>query len=108
MFAFLTFEQYGACNVALASLGRQRVLFRVAVEPIIRKRGSAILNSTYHLTNDVINREHFVLYFFFVLALVLNTYDNYRAFANSCPLQTYIFLFPLIHSHNVLLSSNKF
>ncbi len=31
----------------------------------------------------------------------------YSAFANSCPLQTDTFLFPLIHSHNVLLSSNK-
>ncbi len=33
---------------------------------------------------------------------------SYSAFANSCPLQTDTFLFPLIHSHNVLLSSNKF
>ncbi len=32
----------------------------------------------------------------------------YSAFANSCPLQIDTFLFPLIHSHNVLLSSNKF
>ncbi len=32
----------------------------------------------------------------------------YSAFANSCPLQTDPFLFPLIHSHNALLSSNKF
>ncbi len=32
----------------------------------------------------------------------------YSAFANSCPLQTDTFLFPLIHSHNVILSSNKF
>ncbi len=32
----------------------------------------------------------------------------YSALANSCPLQTDTFLFPLIHSHNVLLSSNKF
>ncbi len=32
----------------------------------------------------------------------------YSAFANSCPLQTDTFLFPLIHSHNVLPSSNKF
>ncbi len=30
------------------------------------------------------------------------------AFANSCPLQTDTFPFPLIHSHNNLLSSNKF
>ncbi len=35
-------------------------------------------------------------------------FDDYSAFANSCPLQTDTFLFPLIHSHNVLLSSNKF
>ncbi len=33
---------------------------------------------------------------------------TYSAFANSCPLQTDTFLFPLIHSHNVLPSSNKF
>ncbi len=33
---------------------------------------------------------------------------DYSAFANSCPLQTATFLFPLIHSHNVILSSNKF
>ncbi len=33
---------------------------------------------------------------------------QYSAFANSCPLQTDTFLFPLIHSHNVLPSSNKF
>ncbi len=33
---------------------------------------------------------------------------TYSAFANSCPLQTDPFLFPLVHSHNVLLSSNKF
>ncbi len=32
----------------------------------------------------------------------------YSAFANSCPLQTDTFLFPLIHNHNVILSSNKF
>ncbi len=32
----------------------------------------------------------------------------YSAFANSCPLQTDTFLFALIHSHNVILSSNKF
>ncbi len=32
----------------------------------------------------------------------------YSAFANSCPLQTDTFLFPFIHSHNVILSSNKF
>ncbi len=32
----------------------------------------------------------------------------YSAFANSCPLQTDTFLFPLIHSHDVILSSNKF
>ncbi len=32
----------------------------------------------------------------------------YSAFANSCPLQTDTFLFPLIHSHNVPLSSNSF
>ncbi len=32
----------------------------------------------------------------------------YSAFANSCPLQTDTFLFPLIHSHKVLPSSNKF
>ncbi len=31
----------------------------------------------------------------------------YSTFANSCPLQTDTFLFPLIHSHNVILSSNK-
>ncbi len=33
---------------------------------------------------------------------------QYSAFANSCPLQTDTFLFPLIHSHHALLSSNKF
>ncbi len=33
---------------------------------------------------------------------------SYSAFANSCPLQTDTFLFPLIHSHTVVLSSNKF
>ncbi len=32
----------------------------------------------------------------------------YSAFANSCPLQTDTFRSPLVHSHNVLLSSNKF
>ncbi len=32
----------------------------------------------------------------------------YCAFANSCPLQTDTFLLPLIHSHNAILSSNKF
>ncbi len=32
----------------------------------------------------------------------------YSAFANSCPLQTDTLLFPIIHNHNVLLSSNKF
>ncbi len=32
----------------------------------------------------------------------------YSAFANSCPLQTDPFHFPLIQSHNALLSSNKF
>ncbi len=34
-------------------------------------------------------------------------HPTYSAFANSCPLQTDTFLFSLIHSHNVLLSSNK-
>ncbi len=33
---------------------------------------------------------------------------TYSAFANSCPLQTDTFLFPLIHSHNVKFASNKF
>ncbi len=33
---------------------------------------------------------------------------NYSAFVNSCPLQTDTILLPLIHSHNVILSSNKF
>ncbi len=37
-----------------------------------------------------------------------NGYPDYSAFANSCPLQTDTFLFPLIHNHNVILSSNKF
>ncbi len=32
----------------------------------------------------------------------------YSAFANSYPLQTDPFLFPFLHSHNALLSSNKF
>ncbi len=32
----------------------------------------------------------------------------YSAFANSCTLQSDTFLFPLIHSHHVLLSPNKF
>ncbi len=32
----------------------------------------------------------------------------YSAFANSRPLQTDTFLFPLVHSHNILLTSNKF
>ncbi len=32
---------------------------------------------------------------------------TYSAFANSCPLQTDTFLFPLIHSPNIVLSSNK-
>ncbi len=35
-------------------------------------------------------------------------YMIYSAFANSCPLKTHTFLFPLIHSHNILLSSNNF
>ncbi len=43
----------------------------------------------------------------FVLIKVLLTY-LYSAFANSCPLQTDTFLFPLIHRHNVTPSSNKF
>ncbi len=34
--------------------------------------------------------------------------NDYSAFANSCPMQTDTFLFPLIHCHNVILSSNKF
>ncbi len=34
--------------------------------------------------------------------------QDYSPFANSCPLQTDTFLYPLIHSHNVILSSNKF
>ncbi len=34
--------------------------------------------------------------------------DTYSAFANSCPMQIDTFLFPLIQSHNVILSSNKF
>ncbi len=38
-----------------------------------------------------------------VVQFVLQIY--YSAFAKSCPLQTDTFLFPLIHSHNVLLSS---
>ncbi len=33
---------------------------------------------------------------------------EYSAFANSCPLQTDTFRFPLIQSRHVLLSSNKF
>ncbi len=39
---------------------------------------------------------------------VVATVQVYSAFANSCPLQTDPFLFPVIHSHNVILSSNKF
>ncbi len=39
---------------------------------------------------------------------ILVSITLYSAFANSCPLQTDAFLFPLIHSHNVLLSSNQF
>ncbi len=41
-------------------------------------------------------------------ALFLKEIQTYSAFANSCPMQTDTFLFPLIHSHNVILSSNKF
>ncbi len=42
-----------------------------------------------------------------VLSFGIMTEDRtYSAFANSCPLQTDAFLFPLIHSHNALLSSN--
>ncbi len=41
-------------------------------------------------------------------AFSLAYYGDYSAFANSCPMQTDTFLFPLIHSHNVILSSNKF
>ncbi len=40
--------------------------------------------------------------------LVGGLHTMYSAFANSCPLQTDTFLFPLIHSHKVVLSSNKF
>ncbi len=40
--------------------------------------------------------------------LILNLGVLYSAFANSCPLQTDTFLFALIHSHNFILSSNKF
>ncbi len=40
--------------------------------------------------------------------LIIRIICIYSAFANSCPLQTDTFLFPLIHSHNVILSSNKF
>ncbi len=36
------------------------------------------------------------------------SFTIYSPFANSCPLQTDTFLFPLIHSHSVILSSNKF
>ncbi len=39
---------------------------------------------------------------------LFNRVQEYSAFANSCPLQTDTFLFPLIHSHNVIFSSNKF
>ncbi len=35
-------------------------------------------------------------------------YFDYSAFANSCPLLTDTFLFPLIHSDHFLSSSNKF
>ncbi len=35
-------------------------------------------------------------------------FNYYSAFANSCPLQTDTFLFPLIHIHHVQLSSNEF
>ncbi len=34
--------------------------------------------------------------------------EKYSAFVYSCPLQTDTFLFPLIYSHNVKFSSNKF
>ncbi len=46
--------------------------------------------------------------FFENCVLPTNIVCRYSAFANSCPLQTDTFLFPLIHSHHVLLSSNKF
>ncbi len=47
--------------------------------------------------------------FAFYLGTVTSmTQPRYRAFVNSRPLQTDTFLFPLIHSHNVILSSNKF
>ncbi len=39
---------------------------------------------------------------------ISHTYDRDSAFANSRPLQTDTFLFPLIHSLHVLFSSNKF
>ncbi len=43
-----------------------------------------------------------------VTLFVIPIRDHYSAFANSCPLQIDTFRFPLIHSHNVLVSSNKF
>ncbi len=46
--------------------------------------------------------------YFVAKLLVMSTSRVYSAFANSCPLQTGTFLFPLIHNHNVILSSNKF
>ncbi len=33
---------------------------------------------------------------------------DYSAFANSCPLQTDIFLFPLIHNHNAYYLQTSF
>ncbi len=38
----------------------------------------------------------------------IHLFRIYIGFANSCPLQTDTFLFPLIYSHKILLSSNKF
>ncbi len=40
--------------------------------------------------------------------LIERSRNTYSAFANSCPLQIDTFVFPLIHSHHIVLSFNKF
>ncbi len=41
----------------------------------------------------------------FITKALLQCLNEYSAFVNSCPLQTDTFLFSLIHTHHVLLSS---
>ncbi len=105
---FLVISGTYACEViGELAIGLLRGLWRVAQEEVLGPTQHPLVGTPAILVSNQTeirgysdNGHDF--------SVLCSSLYMYSAFANSCPLQTDTFLFPLIHSHNVILPSNKF